>query len=324
MIVGRSEVRLYINGELAPGDVVLPYPQVSGPVQGCAVGNGRSLRAGFLGRMSSVLWFNEALGAAQVAFLYALGPSHMGSVEYDQIRPGSVLVALYSGAREGKTLSDTVVRGAAGSLTASVKSLVQSVRIFSVNESLSCVGGIRMLLPLALRLRGDEQQDPRHFALVVDMVAAMARSNEHSLMDLVKCRALILIGHVLRGLPVQCATAETAKMLTQRLGSCIKDVPILVAQHTFEVLTNFALWAKAPAPIQCEYWNALFSKYYCVNLALMKAMFGVQSLLDTLQFFAWHQETRVLILVCSSGSACRCSWRAPSARQSALRWQTSC
>ncbi len=176
--------------------------------------------------------------------------------------------------------------------------MVQSVRVHSLSDSLRCVGGMQMLLPLALCLRNSEVQDPRHFAMVVEMIAVLARSNEPNLVDLLKCRALSMLGHVLRGLPAQCATSETAKVLTQRLGSCVKDVPVLVAQHLVEVLTNFALWVKAPAAVQCEYWNGLFSKYYCVNVALMRSLFGAQALLDAMQFFAWHADARVVIWKC--------------------------
>ncbi len=315
IIIGRSEVRLVLSGVSAT-PLVIPYPQ-------CQTAEIALVGKGLCGRVGAVYVFESALSLQQACKIFSLGPSYNGVFFADPLGDvatamdqdlllslgSSLIVALNSESRSDRTLLDAM-QGP----SASVGDNVFSCCCFSLDKSLTCIGGIACILPLLLQLTTPQAQFASTESLsvfearsqiesVLALLVDLMKESERNQRDFVHCRGFSVVGYALRQWKSEWISRELVDQVFEF--EAVLYVPELRTHFVEELLLNFAAWTVSEISVQMHFVSMLRQTYSGRSL---RAIFGVQRLLDTIRMFYWESNSSQILssklaLVRTSSSA---------------------
>lgn len=299
IIIGRSEVRVVLSG-VAASPVVVPYPQCQS-VDVALIGKGMS------GRLGALYVFNAALSLQQACKLFSLGPSYNGvffadplgdaatALEQDMLLSlGSHLVTSLSS--EGR-IEQLLVDAAGLGPSATVDDNAFSCNCSSLDKSLSCIGGVACMIPLLLQLTTPMDRYAElaplsvfearaQIEMLLGVFVDLLKESERNQRDFVYCRGFSVMGFAMRQWPSEWITSELVDQVFEF--ESVLYVPELRVHFVDEVLLNFAAWIMSEVSVQMHFVSVLRQTYSGRSL---RAIFGVQRLLDTIRLFYWETDS---------------------------------
>uniref|UniRef100_A0A8C3KGJ4 Lipopolysaccharide-responsive and beige-like anchor protein n=1 Tax=Calidris pygmaea TaxID=425635 RepID=A0A8C3KGJ4_9CHAR len=276
----NSELRCYVNGELASYGEITWFVNTSDTFDKCFLGSSETADANrvFCGQMTSVYLFSEALNAAQIFAIYQLGLGYKGTFKFkaesDLFLAEHHKLLLYDGklssaiafmynprATDAQLCLESSPKDNPSIFVHSPHALmlqdVKAVLTHSVQSALHSIGGVQVLFPLFAQL------DYRQY------------SSDH--IDTTSSKA-----HVTR------AVLELCLAFSKYLSNLHNGVPLL-KQLCDHVLLNPAIWIHIPAQVQLPLYTYLSTEFIgTVNIyGAIRRVGTVLLVMHTLKYYYW-------------------------------------
>ena len=237
--------------------------------------------------MSSFYFFNAPFAKHEdVVSVNLLGPNFNPSVDQDE---GKVICGMQSGQffldgkRSLKVLfaynPKAVINNLACLDTSAIESRriaklqdgTHAIRTHGIKETLYCIGGIRVLLPMfrtldqpimseILKIDFDAQEsaklDPMFALQVFSLLENMLQNNPQNQEQMVIAHGFQVIGYLLENVNPQCWTKSTIDAI-ERLSLAIQSCESLFRQLFVNIYLNFRLWIYTSADVQLELFNVI-------------------------------------------------------------------
>ncbi|XP_065556860.1 neurobeachin-like isoform X3 [Artemia franciscana] len=325
---GKSEVRCFVNGQLAScTDMNWPV-SVSEPFDKCYIGATPELdeERVFCGQMAAVYLFSEALTTHQVCALHRLGPSYKSQFKFDseshQQLPENHRRVLYDGklasalvfiynpiATDSQLCLQSAPKGNMSYFVHTPHALmlqdVHSVVTYSVQSSLNSVGGIQVLYPLfaQLDLLCDEDKKQLDYSVcgkLLTFIVDLLQSSITFQQQMIQSRGLLVISYLLHksdknhlSMEVLQAFLSFSKFL---MTSASPHADLLLKQLLDHILFNPGLWIHAPVTVQLKLYSHLATDL--VNdshlYSSVRRVSTVLQTVHTLKYYYWQVNPKEL------------------------------
>ncbi|XP_071609775.1 lipopolysaccharide-responsive and beige-like anchor protein isoform X3 [Heliangelus exortis] len=314
----NSELRCYVNGELASYGEITWFVNTSDTFDKCFLGSSETADANrvFCGQMTSVYLFSEALNAAQIFAIYQLGLGYKGTFKFkaesDLFLDEHHKLLLYDGklssavafmynprATDAQLCLESSPKENPSIFVHSPHALmlqdVKAVLTHSIQSALHSIGGVQVLFPLFAQLDYREYSsdhiDTTVCSTLLAFIMELLKNSIAMQEQMLSCKGFLVIGYSLEKSSkahVTRAVLELCLAFSKYLSNLHNGVPLL-KQLCDHVLLNPAIWIHIPAQVQLILYTYLSTEFIAtVNIyGAIRRVGTVLLVMHTLKYYYW-------------------------------------
>uniref|UniRef100_A0A8C3TXX9 LPS responsive beige-like anchor protein n=1 Tax=Catharus ustulatus TaxID=91951 RepID=A0A8C3TXX9_CATUS len=314
----NSELRCYVNGELASYGEITWFVNTSDTFDKCFLGSSETADANrvFCGQMTSVYLFSEALNAAQIFAIYQLGLGYKGTFKFkaesDLFLDEHHKLLLYDGklssaiafmynprATDAQLCLESSPKDNPSIFVHSPHALmlqdVKAVLTHSIQSALHSIGGVQVLFPLFAQLDyrqySSDHIDTTVCSTLLAFIMELLKNSIAMQEQMLSCKGFLVIGHSLEKSSkahVTRAVLELCLAFSKYLSNLHNGVPLL-KQLCDHVLLNPAIWIHIPAQVQLTLYTYLSTEFIAtVNIyGAIRRVGTVLLVMHTLKYYYW-------------------------------------
>ncbi|NXN99610.1 LRBA protein, partial [Rhinopomastus cyanomelas] len=314
----NSELRCYVNGELASYGEITWFVNTSDTFDKCFLGSSETADANrvFCGQMTSIYLFSEALNAAQIFAIYQLGLGYKGTFKFkaesDLFLAEHHKLLLYDGklssaiafmynprATDAQLCLESSPKDNPSIFVHSPHALmlqdVKAVLTHSIQSALHSIGGVQVLFPLFAQL--DYRQyssdcvDTTICSTLLAFIMELLKNSIAMQEQMLACKGFLVIGYSLEKSSkahVTRAVLELCLAFSKYLSNVHNGAPLL-KQLCDHVLLNPAIWIHIPAQVQLSLYTYLSTEFIStVNIyGTIRRVGTVLLVMHTLKYYYW-------------------------------------
>uniref|UniRef100_A0A9L0QZ96 Lipopolysaccharide-responsive and beige-like anchor protein n=1 Tax=Equus caballus TaxID=9796 RepID=A0A9L0QZ96_HORSE len=314
----NSELRCYVNGELASYGEITWFVNTSDTFDKCFLGSSETADANrvFCGQMTAVYLFSEALNAAQIFAVYQLGLGYKGTFKFkaesDLFLAEHHKLLLYDGklssaiaftynprATDAQLCLESSPKDNPSIFVHSPHALmlqdVKAVLTHSIQSAMHSIGGVQVLFPLFAQL--DYRQylsDEVDLSICSTLLAFIMELLKNSIAmqeQMLACKGFLVIGYSLEKSSkshVSRAVLELCLAFSKYLSNLQNGMPLL-KQLCDHILLNPAIWIHTPAKVQMTLYTYLSTEFIgTVNIYnTIRRVGTVLLIMHTLKYYYW-------------------------------------
>uniref|UniRef100_A0A672UWF5 LPS responsive beige-like anchor protein n=1 Tax=Strigops habroptila TaxID=2489341 RepID=A0A672UWF5_STRHB len=314
----NSELRCYVNGELASYGEITWFVNTSDTFDKCFLGSSETADANrvFCGQMTSVYLFSEALNAAQIFAIYQLGLGYKGTFKFkaesDLFLDEHHKLLLYDGklssaiafmynprATDAQLCLESSPKDNPSIFVHSPHALmlqdVKAVLTHSIQSALHSIGGVQVLFPLFAQLDyrqySSDHIDTTVCSTLLTFIMELLKNSIAMQEQMLSCKGFLVIGHSLEKSSkthVTRAVLDLCLAFSKYLSNLHNGVPLL-KQLCDHVLLNPAIWIHIPAQVQLILYTYLSTEFIgTVNIyGAIRRVGTVLLVMHTLKYYYW-------------------------------------
>ncbi|KFP81248.1 Lipopolysaccharide-responsive and beige-like anchor protein [Apaloderma vittatum] len=314
----NSELRCYVNGELASYGEITWFVNTSDTFDKCFLGSSETADANrvFCGQMTSVYLFSEALNAAQIFAIYQLGLGYKGTFKFkaesDLFLAEHHKLLLYDGklssaiafmynprATDAQLCLESSPKDNPSIFVHSPHALmlqdVKAVLTHSIQSALHSIGGVQVLFPLFAQLDyrqySSDHIDTTVCSTLLAFIMELLKNSIAMQEQMLSCKGFLVIGYSLEKSSkahVTRAVLELCLAFSKYLSNLHSGVPLL-KQLCDHVLLNPAIWIHIPAQVQLILYTYLSTEFIgTVNIyGAIRRVGTVLLVMHTLKYYYW-------------------------------------
>ncbi|XP_040274469.1 lipopolysaccharide-responsive and beige-like anchor protein [Bufo bufo] len=314
----NSELRCYVNGELASYGEITWLVNTSDTFDKCFLGSSETADANrvFCGQMAAVYLFSEALNAAQIFAIYQLGPSYKGTFKFkaesDLFLPEHHKLLLYDGklsssiaftynprATDAQLCLESSPKDNASIFIHSPHALmlqdVKAVLTHSIQSAMHSIGGVQVLFPLFAQLDykqyGSDHIDTSVCSTLLAFILELLKNSLAMQEQMLSSKGFLVIGYSLEKSSkthVTKSVLELSLAFSKYLSTLHNGIPLL-KQLCDHILLNPAIWIHTPAKVQLALYTYMSTDFIStVNIYNAVRRIGtVLLVMHTLKYFYW-------------------------------------
>uniref|UniRef100_A0A8B9UP27 Lipopolysaccharide-responsive and beige-like anchor protein n=1 Tax=Anas zonorhyncha TaxID=75864 RepID=A0A8B9UP27_9AVES len=314
----NSELRCYVNGELASYGEITWFVNTSDTFDKCFLGSSETADANrvFCGQMTSVYLFSEALNAAQIFAIYQLGLGYKGTFKFkaesDLFLDEHHKLLLYDGklssaiafmynprATDAQLCLESSPKDNPSIFVHSPHALmlqdVKAVLTHSIQSALHSIGGVQVLFPLFAQLDyrqySSDHVDTTVCSTLLAFIMELLKNSIAMQEQMLSCKGFLVIGYSLEKSSkahVTRAVLELCLAFSKYLSNLQNGVPLL-KQLCDHILLNPAIWIHIPAQVQLILYTYLSTEFIgTVNIyGAIRRVGTVLLVMHTLKYYYW-------------------------------------
>ncbi|KFZ57068.1 Lipopolysaccharide-responsive and beige-like anchor protein, partial [Antrostomus carolinensis] len=314
----NSELRCYVNGELASYGEITWFVNTSDTFDKCFLGSSETADANrvFCGQMTSVYLFSEALNAAQIFAIYQLGLGYKGTFKFkaesDLFLAEHHKLLLYDGklssaiafmynprATDAQLCLESSPKDNPSIFVHSPHALmlqdVKAVLTHSIQSALHSIGGVQVLFPLFAQLDyrqySSDHVDTTVCSTLLAFILELLKNSIAMQEQMLSSKGFLVIGYSLEKSSkahVTRAVLELCLAFSKYLSNLHNGVPLL-KQLCDHVLLNPAIWIHIPAQVQLILYTYLSTEFIgTVNIyGAIRRVGTVLLVMHTLKYYYW-------------------------------------
>ncbi|NXP71877.1 LRBA protein, partial [Ramphastos sulfuratus] len=314
----NSELRCYVNGELASYGEITWFVNTSDTFDKCFLGSSETADANrvFCGQMTSVYLFSEALNAAQIFAIYQLGLGYKGTFKFkaesDLFLDEHHKLLLYDGklssaiafmynprATDAQLCLESSPKDNTSIFVHSPHALmlqdVKAVLTHSIQSALHSIGGVQVLFPLFAQLDyrqySSDHIDTTVCSTLLAFIMELLKNSIAMQEQMLSCKGFLVIGHSLEKSSkahVTQAVLQLCLAFSKYLSNLHNGAPLL-KQLCDHVLLNPAIWIHIPAQVQLTLYTYLSTEFIgTVNIyGAIRRVGTVLLVMHTLKYYYW-------------------------------------
>ncbi|XP_006770196.1 PREDICTED: lipopolysaccharide-responsive and beige-like anchor protein isoform X2 [Myotis davidii] len=314
----NSELRCYVNGELASYGEITWFVNTSDTFDKCFLGSSETADANrvFCGQMTAVYLFSEALNAAQIFAIYQLGLGYKGTFKFktesDLFLAEHHKLLLYDGklssaiaftynprATDAQLCLESSPKDNPSIFVHSPHALmlqdVKAVLTHSIQSAMHSIGGIQVLFPLFAQLDYrqylSEEVDLTICSTLLAFIMELLKNSIAMQEQMLACKGFLVIGYSLEKSSkshVSRAVLELCLAFSKYLSNLQNGMPLL-KQLCDHILLNPAIWIHTPAKVQLTLYTYLSTEFIgTVNIYnTIRRVGTVLLIMHTLKYYYW-------------------------------------
>ncbi|XP_065544516.1 lipopolysaccharide-responsive and beige-like anchor protein isoform X1 [Lathamus discolor] len=314
----NSELRCYVNGELASYGEITWFVNTSDTFDKCFLGSSETADANrvFCGQMTSVYLFSEALNAAQIFAIYQLGLGYKGTFKFkaesDLFLAEHHKLLLYDGklssaiafmynprATDAQLCLESSPKDNPSIFVHSPHALmlqdVKAVLTHSIQSALHSIGGVQVLFPLFAQLDyrqySSDHIDTTICSTLLAFIMELLKNSIAMQEQMLSCKGFLVIGYSLEKSSkahVTRAVLDLCLAFSKYLSNLHNGVPLL-KQLCDHILLNPAIWIHIPAQVQLILYTYLSTEFIgTVNIyGAVRRVGTVLLVMHTLKYYYW-------------------------------------
>nr|KAF6480913.1 hypothetical protein HJG59_010702 [Molossus molossus] len=321
----NSELRCYVNGELASYGEITWFVNTSDTFDKCFLGSSETADANrvFCGQMTAVYLFSEALNAAQIFAIYQLGLGYKGTFKFkaesDLFLAEHHKLLLYDGklssaiaftynprATDAQLCLESSPKDNPSMFVHSPHALmlqdVKAVLTHSIQSAMHSIGGIQVLFPLFAQLDYrqylSEEVDLTICSTLLAFIMELLKNSIAMQEQMLACKGFLVIGYSLEKSSkshVSAAVLELCLAFSKYLSHLQNGMPLL-KQLCDHILLNPAIWIHTPAKVQLTLYAYLSTEFIgTVNIYnTIRRVGTVLLIMHALKYYYWavHPQDR--------------------------------
>ncbi|KAM8765108.1 lipopolysaccharide-responsive and beige-like anchor protein isoform 2-T3 [Rhynchonycteris naso] len=314
----NSELRCYVNGELASYGEITWFVNTSDTFDKCFLGSSETADANrvFCGQMTAVYLFSEALNAAQIFAIYQLGLGYKGTFKFkaesDLFLAEHHKLLLYDGklssaiaftynprATDAQLCLESSPKDNPSIFVHSPHALmlqdVKAVLTHSIQSALHSIGGVQVLFPLFAQLdyrqNLSEEVDLTICSTLLAFLMELLKNSVAMQEQMFACKGFLVIGYSLEKSSkshVSRAVLELCLAFSKYLSNLPNGMPLL-KQLCDHILLNPAIWIHTPAKVQLTLYTYLSTEFIgTVNIYnAIRRVGTVLLIMHALKYYYW-------------------------------------
>ncbi|XP_028598700.2 lipopolysaccharide-responsive and beige-like anchor protein isoform X3 [Podarcis muralis] len=314
----NSELRCYVNGELASYGEITWFVNTSDTFDKCFLGSSETADANrvFCGQMTAVYLFSEALNAAQIFAIYQLGLGYKGTFKFkgesDLFLADHHKLLLYDGklsnciaftynprATDAQLCLESSPKDNPSIFVHSPHALmlqdVKAVITHSIQSAMHSIGGVQVLFPLFAQLDyrqySLDQPDTTVCSILLAFIMELLKNSIAMQEQMLSCKGFLVIGYSLEKSSkahISRAVLELCLAFAKYLSNLHNGVPLL-KQLCDHILLNPAIWIHTPAKVQLILYTYLSTEFIgTANIYNAIRRVGTVLLaIHTLKYYYW-------------------------------------
>ncbi|KAM5308610.1 lipopolysaccharide-responsive and beige-like anchor protein isoform 5-T5 [Glossophaga mutica] len=314
----NSELRCYVNGELASYGEITWFVNTSDTFDKCFLGSSETADANrvFCGQMTAVYLFSEALNAAQIFAIYQLGLGYKGTFKFkaesDLFLAEHHKLLLYDGklssaiaftynprATDAQLCLESSPKDNPSIFVHSPHALmlqdVKAVLTHSIQSAMHSIGGVQVLFPLFAQLdyrqHLSEEVDLTICSTLLAFIMELLKNSIAMQEQMLACKGFLVIGYSLEKSSkshVSRAVLELCLAFSKYLSNLQNGLPLL-KQLCDHILLNPAIWIHTPAKVQLTLYTYLSTEFIgTVNIYnAIRRVGTVLLIMHTLKYYYW-------------------------------------
>ncbi|XP_060102640.1 lipopolysaccharide-responsive and beige-like anchor protein [Heteronotia binoei] len=314
----NSELRCYVNGELASYGEITWFVNTSDTFDKCFLGSSETADANrvFCGQMTAVYLFSEALNAAQIFAIYQLGLGYKGTFKFkgesDLFLADHHKLLLYDGklsnaiaftynprATDAQLCLESSPKDNPSIFVHSPHALmlqdVKAVITHSIQSAMHSIGGVQVLFPLFAQLDymqySVDQPDTTVCSILLAFIMELLKNSIAMQEQMLSCKGFLVIGYSLEKSSkthISRAVLELCLAFAKYLSNLHNGVPLL-KQLCDHILLNPAIWIHTPAKVQLILYTYLSTEFVgTANIYNAIRRVGTVLLaIHTLKYYYW-------------------------------------
>ncbi|KAM5192194.1 lipopolysaccharide-responsive and beige-like anchor protein [Mantella aurantiaca] len=314
----NSELRCYVNGELASYGEITWFVSTSDTFDKCFLGSSETADANrvFCGQMAAVYLFSEALNAAQIFAIYQLGPSYKGTFKfkaesdlflaehhklllYDGKLSSSIAFTYNPRATDAQLCLESSPKDNASIFIHSPHALmlqdVKAVLTHSIQSAMHSIGGVQVLFPLFAQLdykqHGSDYIDTSVCSTLLAFILELLKNSLAMQEQMLSSKGFLVIGYSLEKSSKTHVTRlvlELSLAFSKYLSTLHNGIPLL-KQLCDHILLNPAIWIHTPAKVQLALYTYMSTDFIStVNIYNAVRRIGtVLLVMHTLKYYYW-------------------------------------
>ncbi|XP_040187824.1 lipopolysaccharide-responsive and beige-like anchor protein isoform X2 [Rana temporaria] len=314
----NSELRCYVNGELASYGEITWFVNTSDTFDKCFLGSSETADANrvFCGQMAAVYLFSEALNAAQIFAIYQLGPSYKGTFKfkaesdlflaehhklllYDGKLSSSIAFTYNPRATDAQLCLESSPKDNTSIFIHSPHALmlqdVKAVLTHSIQSAMHSIGGVQVLFPLFAQLdykqHGSDQIDTSVCSTLLSFILELLKNSLAMQEQMLSSKGFLVIGYSLEKSSkthVTRTVLDLSLAFSKYLSTLHNGVPLL-KQLCDHILLNPAIWIHTPAKVQLALYTYMSTDFIStVNIYNAVRRIGtVLLVMHTLKYYYW-------------------------------------
>ncbi|XP_060634836.2 lipopolysaccharide-responsive and beige-like anchor protein isoform X4 [Anolis sagrei] len=314
----NSELRCYVNGELASYGEITWFVNTSDTFDKCFLGSSETADANrvFCGQMTAVYLFSEALNAAQIFAIYQLGLGYKGTFKfkgesdlfladhhkqllYDGKLSNAVAFTYNPRATDAQLCLESSPKDNPSIFVHSPHALmlqdVKAVITHSIQSAMHSIGGVQVLFPLFAQLDyrqySLDQPDTTVCSILLAFIMELLKNSIAMQEQMLSCKGFLVIGYSLEKSSkahISRAVLELCLAFAKYLSNLHHGVPLL-KQLCDHILLNPAIWIHTPAKIQLTLYTYLSTEFIgTANIYNAIRRVGTVLLaMHTLKYYYW-------------------------------------
>ncbi|XP_042323249.1 lipopolysaccharide-responsive and beige-like anchor protein isoform X4 [Sceloporus undulatus] len=314
----NSELRCYVNGELASYGEITWFVNTSDTFDKCFLGSSETADANrvFCGQMTAVYLFSEALNAAQIFAVYQLGLGYKGTFKfkgesdlfladhhkqllYDGKLSNAIAFTYNPRATDAQLCLESSPKDNPSIFVHSPHALmlqdVKAVITHSIQSAMHSIGGVQVLFPLFAQLDyrqySLDQPDTTVCSILLAFIMELLKNSIAMQEQMLSCKGFLVIGYSLEKSSkahISRAVLELCLAFAKYLSNLHHGVPLL-KQLCDHILLNPAIWIHTPAKIQLTLYTYLSTEFIgTANIYNAIRRVGTVLLaMHTLKYYYW-------------------------------------
>ncbi|XP_041056464.1 lipopolysaccharide-responsive and beige-like anchor protein isoform X1 [Carcharodon carcharias] len=314
----NSEIRCYVNGELASFGEITWLVNTSDTFDKCFLGSSETADANrvFCGQLGAVYVFAEALNAAQIFAIYQLGPGYKGtfkfkaesdlllaehhkSLLYDGKLSSSIAFTYNPKATDAQLCLESSPKDNPSIFVHSPHALmlqdVKAVVTHSVQSAIHSIGGVQVLFPLFAQLdycqHSSDQVDSTVCSTLLAFIMELLKNSVAMQEQILSSKGFLVIGFSLEKsskVHITRAVLELCLAFAKYLSNLQNGGPLL-KQLCDHILLNPAIWIHAPAKVQLQLYTYLSTEFISTATIYnaVRRVGTVLQIMHTLKYYYW-------------------------------------
>ncbi|XP_067897231.1 lipopolysaccharide-responsive and beige-like anchor protein [Heterodontus francisci] len=314
----NSEIRCYVNGELASFGEITWLVNTSDTFDKCFLGSSETADANrvFCGQLGAVYVFAEALNAAQIFAIYQLGPGYKGtfkfkaesdlllaehhkSLLYDGKLSSSIAFTYNPKATDAQLCLESSPKDNPSIFVHSPHALmlqdVKAVVTHSVQSAIHSIGGVQVLFPLFAQLdysqHSSDEVDSTVCSTLLAFIMELLKNSVAMQEQILSCKGFLVIGFSLEKsskVHITRAVLELCLAFAKYLSNLHNGGPLL-KQLCDHILLNPAVWIHAPAKVQLQLYTYLSTEFISTATIYnaVRRVGTVLQIMHTLKYYYW-------------------------------------
>ncbi|XP_007441078.3 lipopolysaccharide-responsive and beige-like anchor protein [Python bivittatus] len=314
----NSELRCYVNGELASYGEITWFVNASDTFDKCFLGSSETADANrvFCGQMTAVYLFSEALNAAQIFAIYQLGLGYKGTFKfkgesdlfladhhkqllYDGKLSNAIAFTYNPRATDAQLCLESSPKDNPSIFVHSPHALmlqdVKAVITHSIQSAMHSIGGVQVLFPLFAQLDYTQysldQPDTTLCSILLAFIMELLKNSVAMQEQMLSCKGFLVIGYSLEKSSkthVNRTVLDLCLAFAKYLSNLHNGVPLL-KQLCDHILLNPVIWIHTPAKVQLILYTYLSTEFIgTANIYNTIRRVGTVLLaMHTLKYYYW-------------------------------------
>uniref|UniRef100_A0A2D4IUW4 DUF4704 domain-containing protein n=2 Tax=Micrurus lemniscatus lemniscatus TaxID=129467 RepID=A0A2D4IUW4_MICLE len=314
----NSELRCYVNGELASYGEITWFVNASDTFDKCFLGSSETADANrvFCGQMTAVYLFSEALNAAQIFAIYQLGLGYKGTFKfkgesdlfladhhkqllYDGKLSNAIAFTYNPRATDAQLCLESSPKDNPSIFVHSPHALmlqdVKAVTTHSIQGAMHSIGGVQVLFPLFAQLDyrqcSLDQPDTTLCSILLAFIMELLKNSVAMQEQMLSCKGFLVIGYSLEKSSkahINRTVLDLCLAFAKYLSNLHNGAPLL-KQLCDHILLNPVIWIYTPAKVQLMLYTYLSTEF--IGIAnIYNAIRRVGTVLlamHTLKYYYW-------------------------------------